>query len=258
MKSMKKGKLIVGNWKMNPGTLRDATKLFKDVATVAKSAAKVSVATCVPNVYLAPLAALKEKKLILGAEDLFWEKEGAYTGEVSAAMLAGIGAKMVIVGHSERRARGESDEDAQRKVKAALAAKLTPVLCVGERTRGTEGEHVVLVTTQLTAALKGISRADASRVTVAYEPIWAIGKGAMRPATKEEGLEMAIVIRRALTHLFGRTVAENIPILYGGSVDEKNAKEFLFDAGMDGLLVGRASLSAKSFGSIIRTAATTA
>lgn len=252
---MKKGKLIVGNWKMNPQSTRDAAKLFKDIAKIARTVPKASVAICSPSIYIAPLAALKEKKVILGAQDLFWEKDGAFTGEVSAGMLASIGAKMVIVGHSERRARGESDEDAQRKVKAALAGKLTPILCVGERTRGNEGEHVVSVTTQLTAALKGISRVDASRVVVAYEPIWAIGKGAVRPATKEEGLEMAIVIRRALTQLFGRTAAENIPILYGGSVDEKNAKEFLFNAGMDGLLVGRASLSVKSFSTIIRVAA---
>lgn len=250
---MKKGKLIVGNWKMNPQTTRDAAKLFKDVAREARTITKASVAVCVPDVYLNPLAALKEKKVSLGAQDLFWEKEGAFTGEASAAMVANSGAKMVIVGHSERRARGESDEDIARKVKAALAAKLVPILCVGERERAGEGEHISFVTAQLTAALKGLPRADASRVVVAYEPIWAIGKQAKRSATKEEGLEMAIVIRRTLSHLFTRPVAESMPILYGGSVDEKNAKDFLFDAGMDGLLVGRASLSAKTFGGIIRT-----
>lgn len=250
-------KLIVGNWKMNPQTTRDAAKLFKDIATVARAIPKASVALCVPSVYVAPLAALKEKKVSLGAQDLFWEKEGAHTGEVSGQMLASIGAKMAIVGHSERRARGESDEDVQRKVKAALAAKLTPILCVGERERVGDGSHIAFVTEQLTAALKGISRTDASRVVVAYEPVWAIGKEAKRSATKAEALEMAIVIRRTLAHLFTRSVADTVPILYGGSVDEKNFKEFLFDAGMDGLLVGRASLSAKAFGGIVRGAVMT-
>lgn len=247
-------KLIIGNWKMNPQTVREATKLFKEIGGVARTTPKVSVGVCAPLVYLPALAALKEKKVLFGAQDLFWEKEGAYTGEVSGTMLAGVGAKLVIVGHSERRARGESDADTARKVKAALVASLAPVLCVGERERAGDGSHIAFVTEQLTTALKGVSRADAARIVVAYEPVWAIGKSAQRSATKEEALEMAIVIRRTLAHLFTRPIAESIPILYGGSADEKNCKEFLFDAGMDGLLVGRASLSAKSFGGIIRTA----
>lgn len=244
--------MIIGNWKLYPATLAEAEKLFRMIAHAAVSARGVRVGVCVPAAYLPALARLRERGAILGAQDVSVEKEGAFTGEISASMLASCGAKMVIIGHSERRARGERDEDVAKKLRGALAASLVPILCVGERERGSEGEHIAFVHHQLLAALRGIPRAKAVSLVIAYEPIWAIGKNATRAATAVEALEMSIVIRRTLAELFGRAVADQIPILYGGSVDAKNADAFLDPTtGMNGLLVGRASLSPAVFAKII-------
>lgn len=235
--------------------MKEAQGIFRDIAKVAVGARDARVAVCAPFVFLPTIAALRSKSVALGAQDVFWEKEGAFTGEISASMLADLRMQFVIIGHSERRALGDTDEMVNRKLRAAFAAGLTPILCVGESVRDHEGGHVIFVRDQLRSALQGIKRSDAERIVVAYEPIWAIGKKAVRSATAEEGMEMAIVIRKTLTDLFDRATADNAQILYGGSVNEKNAHEFLFDAGMDGLLVGRASLSPNSFSAIIASAA---
>ncbi|MHB8651618.1 MAG: triose-phosphate isomerase [Minisyncoccota bacterium] len=253
---MQSKKYIIGNWKANPATLSDAEKLFVSTARAAKVARGATVVVCPPAVFLPALARLRERGVVLGAQDVSVEKEGAFTGEISASMLASSGAKMVIIGHSERRARGERDEDVAKKIRRALAVGLVPILCVGESVRGNEGEHISFVHRQLLAALRGIPRAKVGSLVVAYEPIWAIGKNATRAATAVEAHEMAIVIRRTIAELFGRRSADVTTILYGGSVDEKNAAAFLDPtAGMNGLLVGRASLSTKTFTKIISLAA---
>ncbi|OHA81891.1 MAG: triose-phosphate isomerase [Candidatus Yonathbacteria bacterium RIFCSPHIGHO2_01_FULL_51_10] len=252
---MQKKKLIVANWKMAPAGTKEAQGIFRDIAKAGAGSRTARVVVCPPFVFLPTLAALRSKSVALGAQDVFWEKDGAFTGEISAAMLADLRTQSVIVGHSERRALGDTDEMVNRKLRAVCVAGITPVLCVGESVRDHEGGHVIFVRDQIRAALQGVKRSDALRLVVAYEPIWAIGKNAVRPATTEEGMEMAIVIKKTLTDLFDRATADAVTILYGGSVDEKNAREFLWNAGMDGLLVGRASLSPKSFAAIIASAA---
>ena len=244
-------KIIIGNWKMNPLSLKEAEKLFSGVAQSVSSVKKTEVVICPPFLYLEKLKKIS-RKISLGAQDTFREDVGAYTGEISAEMLYNIGVRYVILGHSERRAMGENDSDINKKIKASLSAGLRPILCVGEGVRDESHSYFNLVRTQIEECLSGISKNSISKVIIAYEPVWAISSTAnRRDATSADSREMAIFIRKILSDKF-RSEASRMKIIYGGSVNEKDADDFLKNGGVDGLLSGRASLNAKKFAEIVK------
>ena len=242
-------RLFIANWKMNPPTVALAQKLFSAIADETAGAKNARVVVAVPFPFLAMLP--KSRRIARAAQNLFGERTGAYTGEVSAPMIKATGAEFVLVGHSERRAEfGETDSAINRKLKAALATGLAPVLCVGERDRADESFQQY-VRKQLLDDCAGIPKNRAGRLIIAYEPVWAIGTGtAVLP---NDLFEMVTYIRRILLELFGKGVALRIPILYGGSVTAENARQFLNVAGIGGLLVGGASLDAREFGAIVKS-----
>ena len=227
---------------MNPTSLKEAVKLAK--ATDVKDAV-----LCVPFIYLKEIKKVI-KKAKLGAQNVSIEESGAYTGEISAKMLADIGVKYIIIGHSERRAMGETNEIINKKIKIALSAGLLPILCVGEKERDENHEYLNVVDKQIEEGLAGINKNLLSKIVIAYEPIWAIGKNAVREATPAEFFEMKIFIKKVFSDIFG--VKTEIPsILYGGSVDEKNTAGFSVEGQADGFLIGRSSLDPKKFKQII-------
>ncbi len=244
---------IAGNWKMN--LLRDsAVALVKGVVDSVQGD-DVEVAVCPPAVYLPDCAAVISGSSVgLGAQNMCDQAEGAYTGEVSAAMLTDIGCSYVILGHSERRQYyGETDESVNKKLFAALAGKLVPIVCVGETLQEREsGKTADVIATQVKGSLAGLSSEQAATVVVAYEPVWAIGTG--KTASPEQAEEVHAQIRGLLGELFGADVAEAIRIQYGGSVKPDNAVELLGQANIDGALVGGASLKADSFAAIVAAA----
>lgn len=246
-------KLIVGNWKMNPRTRAVASANFLAVKKGVTAYKNVTVAIAAPFVYLPELAKLSSAGLSLAAQNLSAEKEGAFTGEVSGGMLAPLKVKYVIIGHSERRALGETNELINKKIKVALAAKITPILCVGERERDHDMWYLSVVKTQLEECLAGLPKNAVSKIVIAYEPVWALSSTEnRRDATPEDCMEMRIYIKKVLSDMFGS--AASVPVLYGGSVDEKNTGEFLGAGGADGLLVGKTSLTPKSFINSIKIA----
>jgi triosephosphate isomerase len=251
----KKKKIIVGNWKMSPLSLKEARELFAGIKKTAQKLRNTDAVVCPPFVYIGELASrVSGKRLAVGAQDSFWKEEGAYTGEVSPLMLKSLNAKYVILGHSERRALGETDDDVSKKASAALAAGLTPIVCVGERTRDDHGEYLKRIEEQLRGSLARIQKKMLEQIIIAYEPVWAIGAHALRPASPEDVLEVSILIKKVLANMFDRESSQSVPILYGGSVDEKNCGSFMIEGGADGLLVGRASLSAKQFSEVLKIA----
>jgi len=213
--------------------------------------AESEIVICPPYLWLADLMAEFRTKrgLSFGAQNCHWELGGAYTGEVSALMLADMNVKYVILGHSERRKfLGETDEIINSKIKSALKARLKPILCVGER----EGEEMgLIVEGQITKDLSGLNVNQAKEIIIAYEPVWAIGTG--NPCLPDNAQSSALFIRRILTKLYSRFLADKIPLLYGGSVDAQNAADYIKVAGLDGWLVGGASLEAEEFAGIINS-----
>ena len=249
-------KLIIGNWKMYPKSVKEARDTFTAIRKTAAKLRDVQTVVCPPALYLGDLKKLVTgHRAVLGAQNAWTEQEGAYTGEVSPAQLASMGVSYVIIGHSERRAMGETDEFINKKISAALKAGLTVVLCVGEHTRDLDGGYLKFIGAQLALDLAGVAKKDLARLVVAYEPIWAIGKNALRAAYPDDALEVSIFIKRTLADLYGKN-GESVSILYGGSVDAKNSAEFLAKSNIDGLLVGRASLDAKTFSVILENANT--
>ena len=242
---------LAGNWKMNLDR-RDALDLVHKVRAAADRRADVDVAVFPSFVYLDEVArALAGSRVRLGAQDMCHEDAGAFTGAVSAAMLKDVGCELVILGHSERRhVFGESDELVGAKVKKALAAGLDPVLCVGETIDEREaGRTEEVVRRQLVTGLDGVSAADMAKVTVAYEPVWAIGTGLT--ATPEQAGEVHVYLRGVLAGLYDEALADNVRIQYGGSVKPSNVTELMGVEGIDGALVGGASLDGDSFTAII-------
>lgn len=248
--------LVVGNWKMNPATLAKAKQLF--IATRSKLPTRLQHTRAViaaPYPFISELHRLSpSQRIALAAQDVFYAPAGAHTGEVSISMLKSVGVRTVIVGHSERRARGEHDEEVYRDVQAVLAAKTTAIICVGERERDAQGNYFSVVEAQLRAALNNVAASDLKRVVVAYEPVWAIGTG--KTATAEDAYEMKLFIHKFLTDHYSRQAAGAVRILYGGSVKKGNAAALLTAGQVDGFLIGGASLKAAEFTHIINTAET--
>ena len=235
---------------MNPLAPSEAKKLFAGVKKVVAKLKRTKVVVCPPAVFL-PFFAEAKGGLSLGAQDLFTEKVGAYTGALSAEMLGYVGAKYAIIGHSEVRARGDNNEVVNKKVKAALRAGLKVILCVGELVRDESGEYLDFLRLELESALAGLPRRLFGQIIVAYEPVWAIGKSAAESATPADFLEKKLFLRKLLVGLAGKPEAAAVPILYGGSVEEKNALDFLQAGEADGLLVGHTSLRADKFSELL-------
>jgi triosephosphate isomerase len=247
--------ILAGNWKMNK-TPAEAVAFVRALRPLITRYENVETVVCVPFVCLSGVAdALRGVKIGVGAQNMHWADSGAYTGEVSAAMLKGL-ADYVIIGHSERREYfAESDEGVNKKLKAALANSITPIICVGERLDQNErGETDVFVSGQVRAAFDGISAEQAVKVVVAYEPIWAIGTG--KTATSAVANRVCgIVVRGTLAELFGEAVAQAIRIQYGGSANEKNIGELMAMPDIDGALIGGASLKLDGFSEMVRITA---
>ena len=240
--------IIAGNWKMN-NTASQGVALVKAIAPLVEDA-ECDVVVCVPAIDIPAVGeALKGTKIALGAQNVHFAEKGAYTGEISASMLKEYGVEYVIIGHSERRQYfGETDETVNKRTLAALAAGLTPIVCIGESLEEREtGKTESVLAKQIEEGLKGIE--DIKKIVVAYEPIWAIGTG--RTATAEQANETIGFIRRKIGEMFCPKCAENVRIQYGGSMNAGNCKELMSMPEIDGGLIGGASLKAPDFAAIV-------
>lgn len=244
--------IVAGNWKMNT-TLSEGVQLAKEVNEAVKNTAhKCDVVICVPFTHLASVAGIIDENVLgLGAENCADHTKGAYTGEVSAPMVASTGAGYVILGHSERRQYyGETSETLKTKAQLALENNLTPIFCVGEvLAQREDGSYLNVVKTQIEEALFALSAEDFGKIILAYEPVWAIGTG--KTATDDQAQEMHAFIRKTVADKYGREVAENTSILYGGSCKPSNAKALFAKPDVDGGLIGGASLKAEDFMGIV-------
>jgi len=247
---------IVGNWKMNL-TLDEAGNLAKKLCYgIADLSSVVDVGVCPSFVYLKDVCEiLRDSKICVGAQNMYLEESGAFTGEVSGAMIKGVGCTHVIIGHSERRTIfQETNSMINSKIKTALSCELNPILCVGEKLEEREsGKTEEVIGLQLTEGLNGLTSEQTRRLSIAYEPVWAIGTG--KTATPKQANEVHSFIRKTVENRYGDAVAQDIRIQYGGSVNSKNAKELLSQSGIDGALVGGASLDSESFLEIVSDAA---
>lgn len=246
--------IIAGNWKMN--MVASQVKPFADeLKTLSPRAKWCETVVCVPYVMIpAALKAFKDSRVAVGAENLNENEKGAYTGEVSAAMLADLGVKYVIIGHSERRQYyGETDISVNKKTHAAIDAGLIPIVCVGESLEERELDITIeLITLQVKTALANIPAEKMRKIVIAYEPIWAIGTG--KTATAEQANEVCAAIRGVIRNLYGARIARAVTIQYGGSMNEKNAEELLAQPDIDGGLIGGAALVPEKFSAIITAA----
>ena len=249
-------KLIAGNWKMNAG-YKDSEKLAKEIESKLdkKNFQKTDVLICPSFISLGIInKTIKDSELKLGAQDLFYENDGAYTGEISASMLKSVGCEYVIIGHSERRKYfHETNKVINKKIIKAIEAGLKPVVCVGESLEEREDEiYEGVIEKQLREGLADISKEQMKNLVIAYEPVWAIGTGLN--ATPDQASKMHRFIADVVTKLYDDEVTNDLIILYGGSVNAKNAKEMLSTCGVDGALIGGASLKADEFAEIVKTA----
>ena len=245
--------VIAGNWKMNK-TPAEATALIEEIKPLVKDAA-CDVVVGVPFIDIpAALEATKGSNIGVAAQNCYWEKSGAFTGEIAADMLAQMGVGYVILGHSERRTYfGDTDATVAKRVRGALNAGLTAILCVGEYLEQREqGITAEIVAMQTKIALEGVSAEELSRVIIAYEPVWAIGTG--KTATAEQANEVCAQIREVLTGLYDAETAKGVTIQYGGSMNAGNAAELLAMSDVDGGLIGGASLKAADFATIVAAA----
>jgi triosephosphate isomerase len=243
--------IIAGNWKMYK-TLQETVQFIEEFKPLVKSSIHCDIVIAPPFTALSEaVKAARGSNIGISAQDLFWEREGAFTGEVSASMLADLGSRYTIIGHSERRQYfGETDETVNKKIRAALNGTLIPIVCVGETLAEREaGQTRPVIETQCHQGFAGLTGADFSHIIVAYEPVWAIGTG--RTATPELAEEVHEVIRSWIQQQFGERVAQGLRILYGGSVKPENVKGLMAQSDIDGALVGGASLNADSFARIV-------
>ena len=246
--------IIAGNWKMNK-TATETRQFAEELKTLLPKAKWCDVVVCVHSVNISTaVRAFKDMRVSVGAENVYYEKSGAFTGEVSADMLKDLGVKYVIVGHSERRQYfGETDAIVNKKVHAVLEAGMSPIICVGEsleqRETGVTEEWIAL---QVKSALSGVAADKLRKCVIAYEPIWAIGTG--KTATSEQAAEICTSIRATVRSLYGARVARSVTIQYGGSMNPANATELLAQADVDGGLIGGAALKPDQFVAIINAA----
>ncbi len=238
-----KKKIVIGNWKMNPDNPKEASNIYNGIKRAASRISNVTTIICPPYPFISLFKSTS--KVFLGAQNIFYEEKGSYTGEVSALQLINSGVEYVIIGHSERRKLGEKEEDVAKKVLKAVAAGLTPIICIGEEVHDAEGTYLDLVKRELISSLSLLKKTEIWKVIIAYEPVWAVG-GTAAMSTYEMH-QMSLYIQKILLDEYGKTSSTGIPILYGGAVDATNASEIIKKGNIDGLLVGRESLSAERF-----------
>jgi triosephosphate isomerase len=246
--------LIAGNWKLNK-TIKEAIELVTLLKRKLGDMQQVDVVVCPVYTALSEVAdALDGSGIGLGAQDLYWEEKGAFTGEVSASLIKDAGAAYVVIGHSERRQFfHETDETVNRKTKAALRAGLVPIVCVGETLKEREANQTMQVLgTQFKGSFANFSAQEMEKIVIAYEPVWAIGTG--KVATPQQAEEAHAFLRKEIARAFGEEVAKDLRILYGGSVKPDNIAILMSEPDIDGALVGGASLEADSFADIVRNA----
>lgn len=246
--------LLVANWKNYPNSINEARLLLGKLSRSKRYFKKTSLFIAPPLPYLESTLAKSKGFASLACQDISEIPSGTHTGIVPAEILKSFGVRLAILGHSEKRALGETDDIVSRKVRIALRAGIVPLVCVGEKSRDHEGQHFEFLREQIKHSLSGLSRkSDASRLIIAYEPVWAIGNralGAIEPADLSESV---IFIKKVLSDIFGRKTADRVPILYGGSVDITNAEKLFVKTGIRGYLVGRASLNAKTLEAIAKS-----
>jgi len=248
---MKNNYLIIANWKLNPQTSVEAKKIFTNIKKVSSKLKNITTVICAPYIFIPELKKIASKKCMLGVQDIAVATEGAHTGLVSVSMVKKFGATYTIVGHSEVRARGETDAIVRAKVTTAITNGLIPVICVGEQVRDGQGFFWHTIKEQVSTAINNLPRKALGSIVIAYEPVWAIGKDALRPATPAECFEVVLFIRKIISDIFSPADAHNVQILYGGSVTPKDALGFIEHGGVDGYLVGHESLLPKHFDTIL-------
>jgi triosephosphate isomerase (TIM) len=244
--------VLAGNWKMFK-TVREAIELVEGLHGLIGKQYDREVVVCPPFTALYSVSKILDEKTIkLGAQDLYWEEKGAYTGEVAPLMLKDVGCSYVIIGHSERRKYfHEIDDEVNKKVKAALSVGLSPIVCVGETlAQREEGKTQAVVQMQVQGALKELTGSQVEKLIIAYEPIWAIGTG--KTDSPDEARKTIEMVRNVIASAYGNESAEKVRILYGGSVKPENIDSFMKEKGIDGALVGGASLTPESFGRIVK------
>lgn len=246
-------KIIIANWKMNPQTAEEALRLINGILAQ-RLPKNVEIIIAPPFVYLDLIKKNCGKEIKLAAQNVNWAERGAYTGEISSLMLKNLGCKYVIIGHSERRYKmGETDEIVNLKLKETLKVGLIPVLAVGEKEQN--DDIIKVLTKQIKSALEGIEVSEIGRLIIAYEPVWAIStSGTGMIDTPDNALSAALLIRKIIGNLYGSEWAVDLPVLYGGSVTSENAYDFLVQSGINGALVGGASLELQDFIKIIKAA----
>jgi triosephosphate isomerase len=248
---MEKKKIIIANWKANPSTLDLAKKIILEQKKFWPKLKNTKVVICPPMAFLPVLSTNKSANVSWGAQDVSLNLEGSFTGENTVNMLKSAGAQYVILGHSERRKIGETAELVAQKVALALKAGLTPILCVGETIRDDQGDFWHNLKEQISISLSKVKRIQVAKIIVAYEPVWAIGKKESGAIDERDLHEATIFVRKCLSDLFGREMADKVAVLYGGSVSSKNASAFLKTGDVAGLLIGRGSLETSDFNKIL-------
>jgi len=243
---MNKKHLVVGNWKMNPTSIEEARAVVAMSKKAAKNLKRTEVVICPPFAFL-HLVKVDNKKIFAGVQNVFNQPAGSFTGEISPQMVRSLGGKYVIIGHSERRAMGETDELVSQKIIAALNAGLRPIVCIGEKTRNQSGEYLQFLRNQLSICLSLLKKKHFSEIIIAYEPVFAIGKSFAEAMQAREILETVLYIKKVLNDIFGKESASCACILYGGSVNWENAKAIIETGGVNGLFGGRERLNVETF-----------
>lgn len=252
---MKKRNLVIANWKMNPLTLAEAKNIFGATRLVVKALKNTDVIVCPPNVYLQYLSKLDyPKNLFFGSQNIATEQKGALTGEVSASMIKNLDLNFTLIGHSERRAMGETNEIVRKKLEAAFNNGLTPILCIGEQVRDKDGTHLEFIKSQIKECLTGIQKKNLVGLMVAYEPVWAIGKSYQDAMDATDVHETTLFIKKVAGEFFGKDIADSFRILYGAAVEPENTPILFSQGNIDGLLVGHASLVPAQFTAILKAA----
>lgn len=250
-KASKKRFVLVANWKMNPDTLEEAKAIAGVFERKAKKSARASIVICPPAPFISALVGNGSKTVRIGAQDVDSRPNGSFTGSISAREVRAVGAEYAIVGHSERRAAGDTDAVVVEKVLRALEAGLRVILCVGEDKRDHNAQYLIAVRAQLMAVLSKVEKSKLRWITVAYEPVWAIGKSFATALSPRDIHEMSIFIKKTIAEAAGKEAGLRAQVLYGGSVNLENAGPMLSEGEIDGLLVGRQSLDIDAFLGII-------
>lgn len=246
--------IIVANWKNYPSSVIEVKSILRDLGKNRLFYKKISLFIAPPLVYLDQVVEKASGFAKVASQDIFEHTKGSFTGAVTSDILRGFGVRLSIIGHSERRALGETSLDVAKKIRLALKEGITPLVCIGESHHDQDGEHFNLLREQIEIALKGLNRkSEATKIVIAYEPVWAIGKSGKDAMKPEDLAQSVIFIRKVLSDLFGGSVALKVPILYGGSVDASNVESLWKETAVSGFLVGRASLKPQVFKKLVES-----